>query len=34
MDIKEYVLHIIEKYKTTDPFEIAKEKILLCCLKT
>jgi len=29
MDIKEYVLHIIEKYKTTDPFEIAKEKNII-----
>jgi Zn-dependent peptidase ImmA (M78 family) len=26
MDIKENVLNIIEKYKTTDPFEIAKQK--------
>ncbi|PHC30378.1 ImmA/IrrE family metallo-endopeptidase [Bacillus wiedmannii] len=26
MDIKKYVLNIIEKYKTTDPFEIAKQK--------
>ncbi|MEI2317667.1 ImmA/IrrE family metallo-endopeptidase [Bacillus paramobilis] len=29
MDIKEYVLNIIEKYKTTDPFEIAKEKNII-----
>ncbi|RWS44092.1 ImmA/IrrE family metallo-endopeptidase [Bacillus mycoides] len=26
MDIKEYVLNIIEKYQTTDPFEIARQK--------
>ncbi|ARZ63905.1 ImmA/IrrE family metallo-endopeptidase [Bacillus anthracis] len=29
MNIKEYVLNIIEKYKTTDPFEIAKEKNII-----
>lgn len=29
MDIKEYVLNIIEKYKTTDPFKIAKEKNII-----
>ncbi|WP_226544993.1 ImmA/IrrE family metallo-endopeptidase [Bacillus thuringiensis] len=29
MNIKEHVLNIIEKYKTTDPFEIAKEKNII-----
>ena len=34
MDIKEFVLNITEKHGTTNPFEIAKQKILSCCMKT
>ena len=34
MDIKENVLNIVEKYQTTDPFEIGRQKKLQCCMPT
>ncbi len=29
MDIKEYVLNIVAKYQTIDPFEIARQKNII-----